>query len=619
MTSGSPTPAAGAGSPNARPNTKLHGRAFYESIGSPKYIVAPMVDQSEFAWRMLVRSFLPAEQRQSILAYSPMLHARLFVDSPRYRTSHFEPTTGGDGGDGGNRRGENSDADPPDPDTTGLRPFLDGNPALDRPLFVQFCANDPDALLAAARRVAPYCDAIDLNLGCPQGIARKGHYGAFLQEEPELVARLVRTLHAHLAVPVTAKIRILDTPEATLQYARTVLAAGASILTVHGRRREQKGHLTGLADWAVLRYLRTHLPPDTVLFANGNVLQQADLARCLAATGFDGVMSAEGLLSDPGLFGPAPPPPPPPVPALAPLLASSNGEEAPARENGRPTETNTATAAATVPTGADPASSRPGYWWPTPDPRREYWTSHDGTRGGWRVDAVVRRYLDILHVYGLGAEAPPVRKPLFVPGDPVVAEAPPGDETGAEGDAAAAKLALAGGDDGGKKRKRKRDHNENEPHAAAAAKNKDMFASPNFVAVQAHLFHLLRHAVSRHHDIRDALGHSRKGDMAAYERILAMLEQRVAAALRDPDAEEAELGGKDGDSNDNTTEIVDDPNSSEGAVRRCRRPWWVVQPILRPMPAEALAKGAIQLKKKKMQELEKEKKDQAEAKKVEAA
>lgn len=27
---------------------KLHGRAFYESIGSPKYIVAPMVNQSEF-------------------------------------------------------------------------------------------------------------------------------------------------------------------------------------------------------------------------------------------------------------------------------------------------------------------------------------------------------------------------------------------------------------------------------------------------------------------------------------------------------------------------------------------------------------------------------------------
>lgn len=33
---------------NAPKATKLHGRAFYESIGSPKAIVAPMVDQSEF-------------------------------------------------------------------------------------------------------------------------------------------------------------------------------------------------------------------------------------------------------------------------------------------------------------------------------------------------------------------------------------------------------------------------------------------------------------------------------------------------------------------------------------------------------------------------------------------
>jgi tRNA-dihydrouridine synthase 1 len=31
---------------------KLHGRAFYESIGSPKFIVAPMVDQSEFVRAM---------------------------------------------------------------------------------------------------------------------------------------------------------------------------------------------------------------------------------------------------------------------------------------------------------------------------------------------------------------------------------------------------------------------------------------------------------------------------------------------------------------------------------------------------------------------------------------
>ncbi|KAM0334309.1 hypothetical protein ACHAQA_001332 [Verticillium albo-atrum] len=521
---GSPAPAVVAATETAaHPNAvdpgpgkaALRGRAFYESIGSPKYVVAPMVAQSEFAWRMLTRSFLAPSEQSGVLAYTPMFHARHFKDTESYRQQNFQPV----------RPAASKAAEP------SAAPWLDGNPAIDRPLFVQFCANDPDALLGAAQRAAPYCDAVDINFGCPQGIARKGHYGAFLQEDQDLIFRLVNTLHRNLDIPVTAKIRILETREATLAYALNVLRAGASILTVHGRRREQKGHLTGLADWSTIRWLRDQLPAETVLFANGNVLEHGDLQRCLEATGADAVMSAEGNLSDPGLFA------------------------------------------------APPAPGEGG---------RAYWRGRDG-KGGWRVDEVMRRYLDILHVHVAGAE-PPARRALFLPGDDVAWLEEAGDED-AEQPA---------------RKKVKRD---------GAAKKKDKVVSPNYGGMQPHMFHLLRHFVSRHTDVRDMLAKARSGDLEAYEAILAAVERKIAQGLLEYErtdgkmfdeengvkaaAEDAPASTKEEDAQDETI----DEESSVATVKRCKRPWWVVQPIVRPLPKEALAKGAIRPSKKDLQKL----------------
>ncbi|KAI3400949.1 hypothetical protein diail_1157 [Diaporthe ilicicola] len=533
--------AAAAADSAARP-AKLHGRAFYESIGSPKYIVAPMVDQSEFAWRMLSRSFLPESERRSILAYSPMLHARLFTDGQKYRLSHFQPTRLSKSQITSQPRADaTSDSAPSD-----HQPYLDGNPAVDRPLFVQFCANDPQALLTAAKLVAPHCDAVDLNLGCPQGIARKGHYGAFLQEDQELIHTMIKTLHENLPVPVTAKIRILETKEATLAYAKNVLSAGASILTVHGRRREQKGHMTGVADWGYIRHLRENLPPDTVIFANGNVLQHGDLQRCLDATGADGVMSADGNLSDPALFAPPPPP---------------------------------------------------------SEHTREYWRGSDG-RGGWRVDAIMRRYLDIMHRYVLEQE-PPARRPLFMPGD---------DETWLREEEAKEAAAAEREGDAQEPARKKRRKGGGGGGGGGANNNKvtSITAGPNFVGMQAHLFHLLRHFVTRHHDVRDALAKSRLGDISIHEGILRMVERKVAEGLLEYErtgGKSAEDDGRNGAYEKGSrgeaeadaeadSEVVDDPDSSVATIRRCKRPWWVAQPIVRPLPAEALAKGAISLGKK---------------------
>tara|TARA_R110002003_G_scaffold1489_8_gene23129 strand:- start:6937 stop:8445 length:1509 start_codon:yes stop_codon:yes gene_type:complete len=443
-----------------------------------------------------------------------MFHSKMFGEKSNYRDAHFQPL---------------KPTVPSPPDTYHVSQIpaedrhLDGNPAFDRPLTVQFCSNDPDDLLRAAQHVAPFCDAVDLNLGCPQGIAKRGKYGAFLQEDPGLIARMIRKLHKELDVPVTAKMRVLETKEKTLEYAKTILDAGASIITVHGRRREQKGHNTGLADWSMIRHLRESLPKDTVIFANGNILQNEDITTCLEATGADGVMSAEGNLYDPTIFAK-----PPPV-----------GQEG-----------------------------------------REYWRGRDG-KGGYRMDAVMRRYMDIIHKYALGQQ-PPARKPLWMPGDP---EVPPQQQQTPEAE-----------DEGPPKKKQKQ--------MSKAEKKKEKTQNPNLTAMQAHLFHLLRPLVAEHHNVRDALARSRTGDIDAFENVLTLVENAVKQGIM---AYESQPTPDTNSTPASSESAPTDPyESSLATVARCKRPYWVCQPYVRPLPKEAIEKGSMTVSKKERKRLEEE-------------
>ena len=235
------------------------------------YAAAPMVDQSDLPFRLQCRRY------GTNVCFTPMIHARLFVTSRQYRQRFQTKNT----------------------------------PATDRPLIAQLCGGtDPETMLQCAMQLQDSCDGIDINCGCPQGIAKRGKYGAFLLEQEESLLTLIRYMAPRLKVPLSVKVRLLPNDDAeervtaSLQLYKQLVDAGIHLLTIHGRTRHQKGHMTGAADWSTISMAVNQLGTRIPVLANGSIASAEDVHQCLQVTKADGVMSSEAILEYPPLFQP---------------------------------------------------------------------------------------------------------------------------------------------------------------------------------------------------------------------------------------------------------------------------------------------------------------------------
>lgn len=220
-------------------------------------VCAPMVRYSKLPFRMLVRKY------NCDVCFTPMIMSESFVQSEEARKVEFTTNKG------------------------------------DRPLIVQFAANNPSDFVSAAEIVSPYCDGVDLNCGCPQRWAMQAGLGSALLKQPNLIRDIILQLRNRIAdhFSVSAKIRILPDIRKSVDVCKQLEAVGATFLTVHGRTPDQRNEPVNREAMKEIRR-SVSLP----LIANGGVKTKNDAVQLQQDTGYQGVMCAQGILENPALF-----------------------------------------------------------------------------------------------------------------------------------------------------------------------------------------------------------------------------------------------------------------------------------------------------------------------------
>lgn len=171
----------------------------------------------------------------------------------------------------------------------------------EHPIALQIFGPDPETMALAAEHVSKYpYDILDINMGCPMPKIVNNGEGSALMRNPELAGKIVEAVVKAQDRPVGVKIRAGFSKDEVnaVEVAKVVESAGASIIAVHGRTREQ--YYEGFANWDVIRDVKAAVQIPVI--GNGDINSAEKALSMMDRTGCDYVMIGRASRGNPWIF-----------------------------------------------------------------------------------------------------------------------------------------------------------------------------------------------------------------------------------------------------------------------------------------------------------------------------
>lgn len=140
-------------------------------------------------------------------------------------------------------------------------------------------------------------DIIDINMGCPVRKVLKAGAGSAIIEDPKKVYEIVKAVVSATSKPVTVKIRAgVDHNNINcVEVAKMAEAAGAKMITIHGRTRSDMYHGKVNLDYIKMVKEVVKIP----VVGNGDIKTIEDAKKMIEYTGCDAIMIGRATIGNP--------------------------------------------------------------------------------------------------------------------------------------------------------------------------------------------------------------------------------------------------------------------------------------------------------------------------------